>query len=132
MWRFGNALDQMEKAKAAAEADRKARTVIVSAADLLKEFDDDPTAADRKYAGKYLEISGVIENAGRGRFDSPFVVVHGGDENAKLRIECFFEIVDNQTAERVKRLAKGQSITLRGEYDGRISNVQLRECVLAN
>ena len=137
MWKFGNAIEnaqkEMEKQKAAAEADRKARTVSVSAAEFLKEFQADTDAADRKYVGKYLEISGVVENSGVDRFNSPFVVVHGGDENAKFKIECFFDnLLDHQIEARVRRLVKGQAISLRGEYDGRITNVQLRECVLAN
>jgi hypothetical protein len=135
MWKFGNAIEnaqkEMERQKAAMEADRKARTVVVSAAELLKEFQADPDTVDKKYLGKYLEITGVVENSGIGRFNAPFVVVHGGDENAKFKIECFFDIVANhQVDARVRRLAKGQSITLRGEYDGRVTNVQLRECVL--
>jgi hypothetical protein len=34
-----------------------------------------------------------------------------------------------QDEARVKRLGKGQTITVRGEYDGQVSNVQLRDCV---
>jgi hypothetical protein len=138
MWRLGTAfqdaqkeaLKAMEQAKADAEADRRARTVVVAAADLLKEFGKDAAAADRKYAGKYLEISGVVERGGRGRHDAPFVVLTGPDENAKLKVECFFDLADRKAESRIKRLDKGQSITVRGEYDGQVSNVQVRECVL--
>src|SRR5207253_9321963 len=56
----------IEKAQADAEAARKARTVVVAAAQLLQEFQDDPAAADRKYKGKHLEISGVVERVGGG------------------------------------------------------------------
>lgn len=134
-WQWANTVKdfqkQMEQAQAAAEADRKARTVVVTAADLLGEFQKDPAAADQKYLGKYLEISGVVERNGRGRHDAPFVVIHGGDENAKLKIECFFDMIFNPNDEGdIRRLAKGQKITLRGEYDGQVSNVQLRDCVL--
>jgi hypothetical protein len=139
MWRLGTAfqeaqkeaMKEMERAQAAAEADRRARTVVVGAADLLREFGKDPAAADRKYAGKYLEISGVVERGGRGRHDAPFVVLTGGDEKAKLKVECFFDGADKKAEARIRRLDKGQSITVRGEYDGQVSNVQLRECVLA-
>jgi hypothetical protein len=37
---------------------------------------------------------------------------------------------DEKELARIRRLGKGQSITVSGEYDGRVSNIQLRECVL--
>src|SRR6476469_2922069 len=46
MWRMGNAIkdaqQQMEQMQAQMEADRKARTIVVSAAELIKEFQADP------------------------------------------------------------------------------------------
>lgn len=134
MWRlttvFKDAQKMMEQAEADAETDRQARTMVVSATDLLQEFGNDPASADREYAGKYLEISGVVERSGWGRHERPFVILTGGDENAKIKIECFFDLADKNDEAQIKRLDKGQSITLRGEYDGQVSNVQVRECVL--
>ncbi len=134
MWRLStmvqDAQKQMQQAMAEAEANRRARTVVVSAADLLQEFVKDPASADRKYAGKYLEVSGVVERSGSGRHETPFVILTGGDKNAKLKIECFFDIASESDEAKIKRLDKGQSITVRGEYDGQVSNVQVRECVL--
>lgn len=133
-WRFNKAVKEAEKemvkAQANAEAQRKARTVMVSAEQLLKEFRDDPDAADKKYKDKCLEISGVVERNGMDGVDTPFVILHAGDENAKIKIECFFDIADEDEENVVKRLRKGQTVTLRGEYEGRVSNVQIRECVL--
>jgi hypothetical protein len=134
MWRLGTAFKdapaEMERLRMQAEADRRARTVVIAAADLLKEFQTDAAAADEKYRSKYLEITGVVERGGRGRYDRPFVVLSGGDETAKLKIECFFDMADEKDEVRIKRLGKGEPITVRGEYDGQVSNVQLRECVL--
>jgi hypothetical protein len=135
IWRMGNAMrdlpKEMERMQAQAEADRRARTVEVSAVDLVREFQADPTAADKKYAGKYLEVTGVVERSGGGRRDVQFIVLHGGDENAKVKIECFFDLWDEKDNAVVARLNKGEKITLRGEYQGQVSNVQLRQCVLA-
>jgi outer membrane murein-binding lipoprotein Lpp len=134
MWRLGTAVKdaqtEFERFRAEAEANRQARTVVVAAAELLREFQTDPVAADQKYMGKYLEITGIVERSGRGRFDSSFAILSGGDENAKLKIECFFDLSDENDEARIRRLGKGQTITVRGEYDGQVSNVQLRECVL--
>src|SRR6516162_440331 len=71
MWRMGtvfqDARKAAEQARDKAEADRRAKTVVIAAAQLLQEFRDDPAAADRKYRGKYLELTGVVERVGRGR-----------------------------------------------------------------
>jgi hypothetical protein len=121
---------EFERAEADAEAERKARTVVVPAAQLLAEFQADPAAADQKYKGKYLEVSGVVERGGKQGGHTPFVVLHGGDERPALRVECFFSFEDEEDEGRIERFGKGRPVTVRGEYDGRVSNVQLRECVL--
>lgn len=120
-----------EKEQAAQEEKRKARTVIVAAAPLLQEFRTDAAAANQKYKGKYLEISGVVERVGRDPDNVAFVILTGGDENANLKIECFFESADRKDLPRIQRLEKGQTITVRGEYDGQVNHVQVRECKLA-
>ena len=130
MWRMGAAIQDaqqaMKQAIADAEADRKAKTVVVAAADLLQEFHDDPAAADRKYKGKYLEVSGVVERRGKGLGGAPFIILHGGDEQAPIKIECFLNFADEDDT----RLDKGQAVTVRGEYGGRVSHLQIRGCVL--
>ena len=134
VWRMNQAVrdaqQQMVRAQAQAEADRRARTVVVTAADLAKEFEADPAAAEEKYGDKYLEVTGVVERTGTGRGGVPFIILHAGDEAAKVKIECHFDTMDQVGAGWVRRLAAGQTVTVRGEYDGRVSNVQLRECVL--
>jgi hypothetical protein len=134
MWRLNTAFDEareaMEQAEARAVADRKARTVAVSAADLVREFAADPAAADRTYKGRYLEVTGVVERVGTDGDGTPFVILHGGDAAAAVRVECFFDFADERAEGRVGRLAAGRRVTIRGEYDGRVSNVQVRECEL--
>jgi hypothetical protein len=134
MWNLNAALRNAQQAvQQAAEkeaAERQARTVVVTAADLLQEFGKDPDAGDRKYAGKYLELSGVVEGSGRGRHERPFLILTGDREGEKLKIECFFDYAGPQDEADIKRLDKGQSVTVHGEYDGRVSNVQVRNCQL--
>lgn len=119
----------MERAKAETEAGRRSRTVVVRAADLLNDFQKNPDA-DSKYKGMYLEIFGFVEKVGMDGDDTPFAILHGGDENSSLKIECFFDTAAKEDEARVGRLRKSQNITIRGEYNGRVSNIQLRECVI--
>jgi hypothetical protein len=133
MWLWGTAIEDLQedfkRAQAMAEAERKARTVVVTAHQLLKEFQENSAEADRKYRGKYLELTGVVERTGGGD-EAPFVIVHAGDESATIKLECFFDLPDEIAEIELGRLEKGQSVTLRGEYGGRVSHIQLRQCVL--
>jgi hypothetical protein len=119
----------MEEEQAQFEAERKARTVVVSAAQLLQDFQND-SGADGKYKGKYLEIAGVVERSGKDGSELPYVILHAGDEQAPLKIECYFYTAKPDEVARIGKLSKGQEITLRGEYYGRVSNVQVRACEL--
>ncbi len=135
LWRMSGAIQDagkmIEQAREKAEAERRARTVAVTAADLLKEFADDPDAADRKYQGKCLEIAGVVERRGKGADGVPFVILHGGDEKAQVKIECFFESAGpKEETRRERQTAPGQTVTVYGDYAGRVSHVQLRGCRL--
>jgi hypothetical protein len=132
IWQMGKAMrdlpKQMAEAQAQIEADRKARTVVVPTAELLQDFQKDPVAADQKYKGKYLELTGVVERTGKEREFVPFVILHAGDESAKVKVECFFEIADQAYRGRLDGLKKGDKITVRGEYSGQVSHIQLRMC----
>jgi hypothetical protein len=123
-------IDQLKaQVNAEGEADRRARTVVITAAQLLKEFQDNPVAADQRYKDTYFELTGVVEQQGRSR-DTQFVILHAGDQHAKLKIECFFDLADAAAELQLQRLTKGQTITVRGEYDGHVSNLQLGDCIL--
>lgn len=133
MWRIGNAVmdpqKMIEQAKAQMEADRQARTVVVSAADVLKEFEDNTDAADRKYKGKVLELSATVERSGKDQNQIPFAILNTGDDKAPIKIECFFDYwVDD--AFKMQPPDVGQVIKIRGEYGGRITHLQLRQCAM--
>ena len=143
VWRMGAAMKdmqqdwqkQMEQAQAQQEADRQARLVVVSAAELLREFKEDEKAADEKYAGKYLELTGVVERTAGGRRGNPYVVLHAGDEAAKVKIECYFEYLLPADEAKFRRLRPGQTVTVRGEYggpDGKGGPILVQECKLAD
>jgi len=79
-----------------------------------------------------LELTGVVERTGRDRNNISYVILHGGDETAKVKIECYFDdyLTGVPDYARVRQLAAGQKVTVRGEYEGQVSSVQMRECSL--
>jgi hypothetical protein len=132
MWRMGGAIRDaqhaMEEAQLKFEEDRKLRTVVVAAKDLLDDFQHDADAADKKYKGKFLELSGIVERRGKSAHGAHFLILHGGDQDAAIKIECFMIFIDPKKDDRP--LEPGQAVTVRGEYLGRVSHVQLHSCTL--
>ena len=84
----------------------------------------------QKYKGKYLEIFGFVERVGMDGDDMLFIVMNANDEKAPIKIECFFDSANREEEAQIKRLRKSQTITVRGEYNGRVSNLHIRDCVL--
>jgi hypothetical protein len=125
----GNNAPPIQRPRPDAPADRRV-PIVVAAGQLVQEFQNDPVVADQKYQGKLLELTGVVERGGRNRDGMTFVILHARDENAKLKIECFFDLPDKQSDVLIVTLRKGETITVRGEYDGQVSNLQLWDCVL--
>jgi hypothetical protein len=134
MWRTNMAMRDaekaMEQARAQLEASRQARTVIVAAADILEEFQSNPDLADKKYQGKCLELTGVVERYGANGGGAPFVILRAGDKQTQIKIECFFDFDAADANPTLRHLEKGQAVTIRGEYLGRISHLQVRACTL--
>ncbi|HEV3383395.1 MAG TPA: hypothetical protein VG097_01200, partial [Gemmata sp.] len=137
-WAFGvrsrglaikDAAKANERAKAENEARLRSKTVVVAAAQLLQEFQNNPDS-DQKYKGKYLEIFGFVERVGTDGDDAPFIIVNANDEKVPIKIECFFDSASRDEEAQIKRLRKSQTITVRGEYSGLVGNLQVRDCVL--
>ena len=50
----------------------------------------------------------VVERVGRKRNEAYFVILHGGDKQAKLRIECFFFPTDDEVKGRPLYLVRSR------------------------
>jgi hypothetical protein len=127
MWWFGTEVDELKRQQAVL-ADRRARAVVIPASQLIQEVQGNTEAAEQKYARKYLEVTGVVERTGKDDNGIRFAILHGGDANAKIKIECYFDFINEHGEIPVPKLEEGQTVTLRGEFRGRISHIQIREC----
>lgn len=99
--------------------------VKVSAVQLSKAYDENKVAADAKYEGKKLEISGVIDSIGKDITDAPYVVLKGV-EYKLFGVQCMFPRAKESN---LISLTKGQSLTVQGKLSGElIGNVIVRDC----
>lgn len=104
--------------------------VTLSAMAILDEYKSDPSAADRKYKGRTLVISGEVAVTGKSKGGVPFVSFQrpGASSPAGAMVVC--NLTHDQEA-AVQALQKGREVKLSGRVQGTLTgNVLLENCVL--
>jgi len=97
----------------------------IQAKDLYNEYDNNEIAADEKYEGEEILITGTIQEIGKDIFDDMYVSLK--TDNIIGTVQCM--LADGETNKAAK-LSTGQSITMSGESPDYLINVILRECVI--
>ena len=116
--------DDAEEAEPEAESEPEA--MKVAAGQMLKDFENNEAAADGKYNGQTLLISGVVAKVDTELFDSEEYIVQigSGGQFEFLTVNC-----DDQSADDVSSLSKGDDITVLAEFeDGGDLGVELKDC----
>jgi hypothetical protein len=102
----------------------------VKAGDLLKEYSTNAVAADARYKGKVLQVSGKFGSAQKAPlmgYAVQLVADDAGDLNLS-EVQCF--IVESAEVD-VAKLQPGQMVTLQGTCDGQVvGQVKLSGCTL--
>lgn len=98
----------------------------VEADRLAAAYDTNEIAADQRFKGKHLAISGTVENIGKDVLNTMFVTL-AGPPNSFRNVQCFF---GDEQGSQLARLSPGQSITVSGRCDGLFGNVLVRDCRL--
>jgi hypothetical protein len=104
--------------------------VTIKAGDLLKEYGTNAVAADAKYKGKVLRVSGKFGSAQKAPllgYAVQLLPEDAGDVNL-TDVQCF--IVESAEAD-IAKLKPGQMITMQGMCDGQVvAQVKLSKCIL--
>lgn len=98
--------------------------VSVSASQLVSEYKENEIAADSKYKGKTLEVSGSVGSIGES-FGKQYVTLKSDD--IIIAVQCFLK---SSESEKAATLSQGQSVTLQGKNDGMSLNISLSSCVI--
>lgn len=94
--------------------------ITISVGDLYNEYKADKAAADNKYKGKTLVVTGNYKQLSVSRS-----ILLISDKKDVLGVQCLFK--DDQQ-NRVKSLSDGQTITVKGVCYGRVGNILLQDC----
>ena len=90
---------------------------------LYKEYNANEIAADEKYKGKIIEVTGVIRDIGNDIMDNAYITLVGNEYFGD--IQCYF----NEKSV-VASLSKGKRITVMGSCSGLMMNVHLNDCII--
>ena len=111
------------------EAEPAEKAVKVEAKKILKEFEENEAAADAKYDGKVLQVTGEVYKIDTEVWDDEqyVVQVNGGGDWDFLTVNC-----NDQSQSDVTSIKKGQDITVVGKFDdGGDLGVELKDCKVA-
>lgn len=97
--------------------------IEISAAELFAAYDENEVAADNKYKGKKLKITGTVEDIGKDILDDTYITLDCGE--LIFSIQCYFA---NDQLSAVAELKKGDTITLIGVCKGETGNVIIKNC----
>lgn len=106
------------------------KAVKVRAAKILKEFDDNEAAADAKYKGKHLRVTGKVGKVDTELLDdSQYIIEIGsGDPYEFTYVNC-----DDQTSAVAAKIKKGQKVTVTADFeDGGDLGVEVKNCNLVS
>ncbi len=116
------------KDKAKDEGGTKDKPLVVKATEVAKNYQANEIAADRRFKGKVVQITGQVKRVHKKRAIS-CVDFMTGLELSLLSIECQF---DAKSSDDLGKLTKGQEVTIVGKVVGKglFSTVEIKECVL--
>jgi len=97
--------------------------IKVTAAELMKAYDNNEVKADTQYKGKLLTVKGKVDDISV-TLGMTNVTVGTGAE-FELGIICYF---DDSEKDSIALLNKGDSISITGTCEGKALSVSMKEC----
>lgn len=107
--------DSEKKTEASvAEPEKTTPEVKVTSANLIKEYSENEVAADTKYKGKLVEVSGKVSGVDNGTFDNEMIVKLSDGQYDFNNAWCYMK---DSERDKVLAFKKGQQTTLIGTGD---------------
>jgi len=93
----------------------KTPRVKVTATSISDDYGTNQIAADAKWKGKDVVVTGKIDNIGKDMFDNAFVTLSDGKEFSLGGVHAIFP---KEAEAEIAKLRKGQTISLAGRCEG--------------
>ncbi len=96
--------------------------IKITIGQLYSEYRANEVAADQKYKGRTLQVSGKVNSVKKDVFNQPYIDLGNG-----ASIWCEFDKPDEPL---LAQLVKGQSVIVEGVCAGKIIYIHLKHCIL--
>lgn len=96
----------------------------ISATELFDAYSNNESYADSCYSGKVIEVFGKVRSISAEGVNKSFVME---TNDLLFGIDC---AVDSTNYDKLKSLAEGQDVTIRGECSGLLSDVVMVRCII--
>lgn len=119
---------EVEDAEKAGEEQKKLEeeTIVVSAEDLLKEYEDNKVRADDTFKGKRLEIEGEVSNIDT-FLNQKYFTLREKSSHKIGRVSC--TVKDQEDIDKLIDLEKGDRVTIVGTLKGKsMSSLEIKNC----
>lgn len=110
------------------KVENTAPALSVTAETLMADYTANEIAADGRYKGKVLRISGTVNGIAKDLLDTMYVTLSAGGPYSILNVQCYFP--KGATA-RLAALKKGAQITVKGRCEGKMGNVLVKNCTFS-
>lgn len=102
--------------------------VTTSAAQLSHDYEANEVAADARYKGRIVQVTGTVESVGKDLTDTMYVSLSGGDPYQIIGlVQCFFA-ASHQS--ELARMQKGMMVTVKCKCDGKFGNILMKGCAM--
>jgi len=98
--------------------------IEITPAKLFAAFEDNEAAANMKYKGKLIQVTGTINNIGTDILGDPYITF---ETDILKGVNCYFT---KSSMEEIAQVRKGQKVTVRGICDGKLVYVLLKKSEL--
>lgn len=98
----------------------------MSAANLVAEFNENENAANNKYLGKIIEVTGPVAEVNNEQ--DTVINISLGSNEALHKVSCR---LDSRHFNEAKKYGEGNIITVKGTCDGFLMDVELSRCVIS-
>ncbi|MBI2980359.1 MAG: hypothetical protein HYY41_06010 [Chloroflexi bacterium] len=96
--------------------------------ELFSAYETGGVAANAHLTGKTVNLTGVVDKVEVKEFlDVYYVALNSAEKTRVQNVRCTF---DRKSASELTGLTAGQTVTVRGKYDGSIMDVRVKDCVL--
>ena len=98
--------------------------ITIDAASLYAEYDANLIAAEEKFQGRTVIVTGIVTEIGE-IFNQPYVTLTDGDVGWWGAVDCYF---NDSTRSEITQLTKDQEVTLKGRVSEYLISVEVRGC----